>query len=1043
MRRYILFATALIALLGGLVAVFATVDQRDYQLRGYVDPTKNFDIPFHVPKLGVNAELTQYAVNDLPLQFDRMRRAHITWVHQFFRWDEIEPEQGVYQWEKWDAIVQVIAADSNLKLIAVLINSPQWAHQPNDKVTTPPNDPIAFADFARIFANRYGQAVDYYQIWDEPNLRDAWGGLNPRPSQYAAMLQAAYNVIHAADESATVIAAALAPTTEEGPQNISDLLYLRDLYALGAKDYMDAISAKPYGFDLPPTDRTVDNDTLNFSRVIALREEMLRNGDGAKAIWASNWGWNSLPDNWTGQPSIWGHVSAEQQIQYTLAALDRAEREWPWMAGMILHHWQPDAAADDPVWGFSLLDTPLYEALEQHSQPSAAENGLFFAANPYVRYSGVWTFSDLGADIGWINDSQLEFNFTGRDVGLLLRQNNYVAHLYPTIDGQQANALPKDPAGNAYILLTSDTLLHETNLVPVARNLNLSPHTLRVVASDLVPDDAKDRWALVGYAVSSGDLTAPYNQQITVAWLAVLVAAVATLVTGWRISWKRVFSPVVALWHGLSGTGQLVVSAITSLALMVGMMLTWNDATPALFRRESVQLGFALITAGIIYIEPGLLIAIIALLILFVIIYNQLDFGLMLTIFWSPFFLFPVELYRFAFPIAEIIVLLTGAAWLLRLLADWGHSRQATVSQFLPPSFVTHMSRLTLLDVAVIAWLALGFLSISWAAHLPQAITELRVMMIEPVLFYVVMRSIHLDKKAALRLVDALLLAGFVVSVVGFWLFIQGEATITAEAGARRLASVYGSPNNVGLFLGRCIPFALAFVIVKTDQKRRLFAIIILLVMGLAVVLSQSAGALFIGVPVAIAAVFVLSWGRRAWLAVLALAGVAVAAFIAALQSARFARLLDFSNGTNFARIRVWQSALNIIRDYPLTGIGLDQFLYAFQGRYIMPDAWQEPNLSHPHNFILDFWVRLGLFGVLVFLWIQSAFWRAAFRAYMFYRARDSLYFALTVGVMGSMINLLSHGLVDNSIYVQDLSFVFVFLLGLAAHLSNTGAIDE
>jgi O-antigen ligase len=316
-------------------------------------------------------------------------------------------------------------------------------------------------------------------------------------------------------------------------------------------------------------------------------------------------------------------------------------------------------------------------------------------------------------------------------------------------------------------------------------------------------------------------------------------------------------------------------------------------------------------------------------------------------------------------------------------------------------------------------------------------------MMIEPVLFYIVMRSIRLDEKSVLRMVDALLLAGFVVSVVGFWLFVQGEATITAEAGARRLASVYGSPNNVGLFLGRCLPFALSFVIVKTDQRRRLFAITVLLVMGLAIVVSQSAGALFIGVPVAVAAVFILAWGRRAWLAILGLGGIAIVAFQVALQSARFARLLDFSSGTNFARIRVWQSALNVIRDHPVTGLGLDQFLYAFQGKYIMPDAWQEPNLSHPHNFVLDFWVRLGLFGVLIFVWIQAAFWRAAYRAYTFYRGRDSLYFALIIGAIGSMINLLSHGLVDNSIYVQDLSLIFVFLLGLVADLSNTGAIDE
>src|SRR5690606_9544975 len=119
------------------------------------------------------------------------------------------------------------------------------------------------AGFARAFSHRFGATVDYYQIWDEPKLGDAWGGLAPRPADYAALLGSAYAAIHSADEGAMVIAAALAPTTEQRGDNISDVLYLRDLYALGARDYTDAFAAKPYGFDSTPDDRTVDFDTLN------------------------------------------------------------------------------------------------------------------------------------------------------------------------------------------------------------------------------------------------------------------------------------------------------------------------------------------------------------------------------------------------------------------------------------------------------------------------------------------------------------------------------------------------------------------------------------------------------------------------------------------------------------------------------------------------------------------------------------------------------------------------------------------------------------
>ena len=50
------------------------------------------------------------------------------------------------------------------------------------------------------------------------------------------------------------------------------------------------------GFDHGPYDRRVDAGLLNFSRLILMREEMVRHGDGEKPLWGSNFGWNHLPD---------------------------------------------------------------------------------------------------------------------------------------------------------------------------------------------------------------------------------------------------------------------------------------------------------------------------------------------------------------------------------------------------------------------------------------------------------------------------------------------------------------------------------------------------------------------------------------------------------------------------------------------------------------------------------------------------------------------------------------------------------------------------
>ena len=94
----------------------------------------------------------------------------------------------------------------------------------------PPDDFADFAAWAGAFAARYGAQIDAYFIWDEPNLTSHWGLQPVNPRAYAALLSAAAAAIRAADAGAVIVAAPLAPTVETGPENLSEPLFLRELY---------------------------------------------------------------------------------------------------------------------------------------------------------------------------------------------------------------------------------------------------------------------------------------------------------------------------------------------------------------------------------------------------------------------------------------------------------------------------------------------------------------------------------------------------------------------------------------------------------------------------------------------------------------------------------------------------------------------------------------------------------------------------------------------------------------------------------------------
>lgn len=1033
MRKYIILIAVLLAVLGSITAVSAIQTERDFQLRGYENPITSYPLPFMQPRLGVNVSLEQYTdLQTLQNQLDLMQSANMVWLRQIIRWDSIETEQGVYDWSSYDPIFETLATYP-FKVMTVIQGTPSWYAHPNATIsqTAPPDDLIAWRNFVEAFSERYAEQIEVYQIWDEPNLIDNWGGINPTPAMYLALLEDAYTTIKSTDPTAFVLSAALAPTTETGPKNISDWLYLEDLYGLGLAGYVDGIGAKPYGFNSSPLERTVQQDTLNFSRVVRLREIMVENGDAAKGIWASNWGWNTLPNDWQGNPSIWGAVDQQTQITLTQNAIERVHQEWPWMLGMTLYHWQPIAAEDDPIWGFSLVDTegnpkPLLEALQAYDMSALPTNGLYPPAHPSLAYSGVWTFSELGADVGWLKDSKLSLSFTGDAISLLLRQGDYIAYLYPTINGQPANQLPTDAAGNSYIVLTSATNQPEVNLIPLANQLGEGEHQVNITV-----DRGWDQWLFMGYAVSNRDLAKPYQQQIIAAWLTLSIAIVALVVTATQIHWANILSPINRLLTSVSRPLRLFYGLIASLLLTLGMFLTWGDGLSHIFRREQLVILASLLTGGMIYLQPGFILTMIALLILFWLIFNDNTLGILLIVVWVPFFLFPVQLYLYAFPIAELLLLLTFTAWLLQRVISISRNKQI--------HWPTHS--LKSMDWLVLSYVAIGVISLSWATYRSPALTELRVFIIEPALFYWIMRTTITNTNTLKSVLITLMLSIILVTTISLGMYLFSLGIITAEGGTRRLAGIYGSPNNMALYLGRMIPFALAFVLMTKDRHLKYLAGIALGLSLITALLTQSAGALLIGLPTAIAVVLILIYQKRAIRILIPLAVIGALGFLVLIQSPRFSRVLDFSSGTNFFRIRVWQSAIEIIQDEPITGLGLDQFLYAFRSKYIMPDAWQEPNLSHPHNIILDMWTRLGLFGVIWLLLNQFNFWKKTWKSYLADTSTTTK--IILIGLMGSMANLIAHGMVDNSIFVHDLAIIFMLLLALSVQIEAIEIHDK
>ena len=325
------------------------------------------------------------------------------------------------------------------------------------------------------------------------------------------------------------------------------------------------------------------------------------------------------------------------------------------------------------------------------------------------------------------------------------------------------------------------------------------------------------------------------------------------------------------------------------------------------------------------------------------------------------------------------------------------------------------------------------------------------------------------------RLALALLGGAAVAAAWGLFQYAFTTQVITAEGGLRRLIGPYPSPNALGLLLERALPLALALALAgvvgqstRGERRRRspdepeeprgtqgdpptgegretrakafhawpslLLGVSVILVLALLLTFSVGAWA---GAAVGCGLV-VLRQPRRLALGLVGAALVAGLLALPLLRTERVVSHLDLQSVTTSAvRVAVWQSALDMVRDHPLQGVGLDGFLQLYRSHYIRPEAWREPALSHPHNLVLEAWLSLGILGPPTLLWLLGAFF---WRAHRFYQtSKDIVAKGLALGMVAGLAAGVVHGLVDRFLAgAPDLSAVFFLFLACVAVLETS-----
>lgn len=316
------------------------------------------------------------------------------WLQYGIYWRDAEPSQGSYNWGDVDNIINSAAANGMSVLLRVS-RSPQWARDPACPAsspyydTCPPADPNAYGLFMGALSNHIRNQLGFanslaYELWNEPNTDNEWGGMCPDPAKYAALVRAAYPQIKGVDSSIKVLAGSVTTVGEVAATqtcHLDDITFLQQMYQAGAQGYFDILADHPYGFASPPEAAPGENGNsrLVFRRAERHHDVMVQYGDGNKKIWATEMGWPVNPaseGSSCAQPDWYFVQTPQQQADYIVRAYNWARSYWPWMGGMFIFNYDFNEAPwyqqCDAFRFWSIKDRPAAAAISSflHNPPA-------------------------------------------------------------------------------------------------------------------------------------------------------------------------------------------------------------------------------------------------------------------------------------------------------------------------------------------------------------------------------------------------------------------------------------------------------------------------------------------------------------------------------------------------------------------------------------------------------------------------------------------------------------------------------------------------
>jgi Beta-galactosidase len=297
--------------------------------------------------VGINANVSGWGdASTQPRLAQVTSETHTKWLREDFRWDQIEPSPGQFDFSYYDHFM-LLAAQAGEHILPVLYDTPAWAGATHDSI---PSNPSAYAQYVAAVVGRYGtngsfwkenpslsgSAIQTWELWNEPYYSTGDNG-DYNPGNYARLVKAADIAGHAANPDAKFLLASEMTSAQNAQGNWqwwTDALYQA---VPNLNNYFDGVAVHPYGTNttsLAPEPAGKPYDNYNsMMRIQDIHQQFINHGAADKPFWITEIGWSTCTTN----PDC---VTPTQQATNLTHLFTNLHCNWAnWVQAAFLYHY--------------------------------------------------------------------------------------------------------------------------------------------------------------------------------------------------------------------------------------------------------------------------------------------------------------------------------------------------------------------------------------------------------------------------------------------------------------------------------------------------------------------------------------------------------------------------------------------------------------------------------------------------------------------------------------------------------------------------------